>query len=267
MLALLAAAALTPMTYTFAADAKLGYDVEFGFSGYIPVMGGMEGTANVKLGFEVVGAKPDKDGNPAVTCELKFFQMTFNDADLPFTLDKVVEWFPKNTASITPQGKIIKNDLPDRPIPFRLPGIDVKRIPDITYLPIEFPVEGIEIGKEWTFKKGFGDADVTFTAKVTTLTDDVAEIEVKLTQSYDTLEDEAKSVVKEEKDAVERVHTDMSGTGKVTFDRKLAIVRSSTIDTNAVSRALDLVSKATTERKLKVTVKTTLRDKISPAWK
>ena len=252
-------AALTVISYAFPANPPVAYDVEFQFKGFIPVLGGRDGDADVKLGFEVAGATADADGNPRVTCDLKAFKLLFGDAEMPFTLEQVKEVFPKNASSITPQGKVLKNDTPDVDIPFRLPGVDVKKMPDLTFLPIEFPTEGVEIGKEWTFKKTFAGADVSYTAKVTELDDAHAEVELKLSQSYDTLEDEAKKVVKSEQEAVSRVHTDMTGTGKVTFDRKLGIVRSCTLESHSVAHVVDIQNKKESERKLDMTVRTTLR--------
>ena len=263
----LVAVALVPIAYGFQPSPAIGYDVEFEFSGFIPVMGGLDGNAKVGLGFEVAGAPAGKDKNPCVSCELKAFHLTVNDTEIPLPLDKVVEWFPKNTVAMTPQGKVLKTDLPDRDIPISLPGVDVKRMPDVSFLAVEFPAEGVEVGKEWSYRKAFGAGDVAYVAKAISLDDDRVEIELKLTQSYDTLEDEAKTVVKNEKDAVARVHTDMTGTGKATFDRKLGIVRAATIEGHSIGKVVDLQTKKETERKLTITVKTILRDRKAHPWK
>jgi hypothetical protein len=267
MLSVLVAVALTPIVYSFPKEAKVGYDVDFSFSGFIPVMGGLEGDAKVKLGFEVGAADQDKDGNARTTCELKAFKLTINDAEIPYGLQEVAKFFPKNTVTMTPQGKVLKTDVPDVKLPVRLPGLDVKRFPDVSFLPIEFPVEGIEVGKEWTYKKAFGDSDVSFTVKATVFADDKIEMDVKLAQAYDTFEDEAKNVVADERDAISKVHTDMAGTGKVTFDRKLGIIRASLMEGKSVSRAVDLQTRVETERKLTMTVKTALREKNAAPWK
>jgi len=258
MLALVAAS-LTAISYGFRPTPPLAYDVAFDLKGFLPLLGGLEGEAHVGLGFQVAGAPADTDGNPRVACELKAFKLSLDGDELPFTLDQVKDWFPPNASTITPQGKLVKNDLPDREVPFRLPGLDVKRLPDLSFLPVEFPIEGVEVGKEWTFKKAFGDTEVSYSAKVTVLDDAHADIELKLSQSYDTLEDVANKVVKTEQEAATRVHTDMTGTGKATFDRKLGVVRSCEIDAHSVGHAVDLKTKKESDRKLDMTVKTNLR--------
>lgn len=254
MLSLLVAAALVPVSYTLPPQKPAIYDVQVNFEGYMPVLGGQEGTAQVDLEFTALGVGPDKEGNPQAATELQGIKFSFNGAQLPLDLDKARFYFPKTTLSLTPQGRVLKTDAPDVALPIRLPGLDIKRIPDLTFLPIEFPKDGVEAGSQWSFTKAFGNSEVTYQLKATEVTDDQIQMDLQLSQSYDSLEDAAKSIPANPKDAISKVHTDMTGTGKATFDRKLGLIRLSSIDATAVSTVTPVEGGAPTQRTLKTKV-------------
>lgn len=250
MISLLISAALAPIAYGFGPSTKLSYDANVTFEGFIPILGGQEGKVEVAMGIAVDGLGSTEPRQLRAASEIKKFKIVFNGAELPLTLDNVKDYFPRTTIKLTPEGKIVATDAPDLTLPVKLPGLDAKRFPDITYLPIEFPEDGVEPGKTWSFKKSFGGSDVTYTCKAAELTDALLRIDVTIQQSYELLEDEAKQVVTTEKDAVARVKTELKGTGIVEFDRKLGVVRLFNADAKAVSKATDLKSKETSERVL-----------------
>ena len=165
MLSLIASAALIPVAYTLPPAKPATYSVQVSFDGYMPVLGGQEGTAQADLEFSVQGLAPDSQGNPQASTELQGLKFAFNGANLPLDIEKAKAYFPKTTLSITPQGKVLKTDAPNVSLPIRLPGLDIKRIPDLTFLPVEFPLNGIEAGGVWSFKKLFGDSEVDYELK------------------------------------------------------------------------------------------------------
>src|SRR5688500_6347386 len=123
MLALLAAVALVPVTYDFQPGVKANYKAEVMYDGFIPIMRGQEGKVQDSMDFVVVGLAPDDKKNPQATEELVDISVVFNGSKLPVGLEHVKDFFPKTTVSLTPQGKIVKNDAPDVDLPFRLPGL------------------------------------------------------------------------------------------------------------------------------------------------
>lgn len=258
MLTLLAAIALsykvpaTPLEYTMKVD----------FAGYIPVLGGQENAdCNVAMGFTVNSTSQDAEGNPRAVFDLTDVEIKFGGAPLPFDLDSVRPYFPKNTISHTPTGKILKTDAPDIQLPVRLPGLDVKRIPDITYMPIEFPAEGVEVGKAFEFKKKFGDSEVSY--KVTAVKQEGATLFLDLTmsQTYETMEDEAKNVTIKAEDAAARVKTTVEGKGTIQFDVERGVVVSSKVVADASSTVSSLKGEDLGKRNLKTTVQVDLRAK------
>ena len=241
---------LTPAEYRFEPKTDLTYDVKVSFDGFLSLLGGNEGKADVIMVVRVKGLAPEA-GEVRATNEISACEILFNGAKLPLTLDNVIDYFPKTTVSATAQGKITKNDAPNRNLPVRLPGLDVRRFPDITYLPIEFPADGISEGKSWTFSKVFGESELTYTCTPTAIRNDRALIGVKVRQEYEVLEDEGLEVVKREDDAVARVKTVMTGDGEVIFDLKQGIAAKVRMTNDAVSTAVNLKSNKATVRKLK----------------
>lgn len=255
MLPALAVTVLINVAYTLPVT-PITYRMKVDFAGYLPILGGQEDAeANVDMQFKVA-AKDGKDaeGNPQASSELTSFEVKFGGAPLPFDVENAKSFFPKNTISFTVAGKILKNDAPDIALPVRLPGLDVKRIPDITYMPIEFPAGGIEVGKAFQYSKKFGDSEVAYTITPTKLDGSTLTLDVAMSQTYETLEDEAKNVVTKEVDGFSKVKTDVKGKGTVTFDTGRGLVTSSHIVADADSTAVEIKSKKSTSRKLKTTL-------------
>jgi hypothetical protein len=248
---------LTPVVYRIP-DTPTPYALQVTFDGYIPILGGNEGKVDLSVGISVKAIAPESDGNQKAVTDVTDLKIIFNGATLPFGKDQVEKYFP-NTVTLTPQGKVVKNDAPNIDLPVQLPGLDVKRFPDITYLTVEFPAEGIELGKEWAYSRQFGPGNVDYTVRATSITDSSVEMDVTLKQRYDGKEDEAHNLVKDDKDAVADIHTEVEGGGHVSFDRKAALIRSSNITANAISTVTDRKAKTQTTRKLKTILAVTLK--------
>lgn len=258
---------LAPSIYGFAPDTRLDYDVKVLFDGFIPVLGGQEGKVEVQMGVKVDGLSPEQ-GNQRAASEIKRFKILFNGAELPLTLDNVQDYFPRTTISVTPYGRILKTDAPDLSLPVRLPGLDAKRFPDITYLPIEFPEsETLTKGTKWEFRKSFDGSDIVYTCEATKVDDAVVEVDLKMTQSYSVLENAAKEVVKDRQDAVASVDTKLDGSGRVIFDRKAGVVKAFSASATAVSNATDLKTKLESRRVLKTTLEVGLQEKVATQQK
>ncbi|MDR3687919.1 MAG: hypothetical protein P4L46_00975 [Fimbriimonas sp.] len=253
MLLTLAALAL----YSFPAGSKTTYDVNVSFDGYLPILGGRVGRAEVEMAVEAVGLTPSPEGNPRATNEIKTLQLTYNGAVMPFGVANVREFYPKATIEFTSHGKLVKTDVPDRQVPFRLPGLDSKRLQDITFLPIEFPAGEIETNHTFRFKKDFGGSPVEYDVTPTKIEGDRTELAIKLTQEYTDFED-ASHNSSDESAAQSKVVTKLSGEGSATFDMKRGLVESLAVSAAAVSEVTDLKSQATTERKLKTKLKVSL---------
>lgn len=242
-------AALATIGYSFPSDKALTYDVSVGFDGYIPVFGGQQGEVNVLLSYAVKG-EAEQEGKAAVSGDITAFEVIFNGAKMPFQLESVKQYFPRTTVLYAPNGSILKNDAPDLQLPVKLPGLDVKRFPDITYLPIEFPEAGIEQGTAWTYRKSFGDSTVTYTITPTSVNDERVEMDVSLDQEYASFEDSSRNPTLSEPDADYKISTVVKGMGKATFSRVQGVVESFQVTADATSQATEIKTGNKEDRKL-----------------
>lgn len=246
---ILALAFASTLQYGFAPGLAKTYTMKAEFTGFLPILGGNEGKVEVDIGFKLQG-NAGKDGNLSATSDISRFKIVFNEATLPLTTENVKEFFPKTTIVISPGGKLVSTDAPNLSLPVRLPGLDVKRFPDISYLAIEFPPTELSEGDTWTFSKSFGDTDVVFDCRLVALSETEAKIDLKMSQDYQVLEDLDKQVVKDEKDAFARVKTTMKGAGKAVFDRKLGLISTFEAKADAVSEVTELKSGKVSKRSL-----------------
>lgn len=251
---------MTALKIAFALPASgIQYDVNIQFDGYLPVLGGSEGKVNADIGLSVKGVDPDEKGQLRAVSDLTSLNLVWNGDKMPFTVDNIRPFFPKTTISYAPNGKILSTDAPDVQLPVRLPGLDVKRFPDITYLPIEFPEGGIEVGVPFKFQKKFGDSSVDYEATITSVKGATVSVAVKMTQAYETLEDEAKNLTTVEKDAFYKVTTKVEGSGTFEFDANRTILVKSKLVGVSESKATEVKSGKSSDRKLTTTLTVTLK--------
>ncbi len=259
MITALLALALTPAVYGLGPSQKLNYDVTLGFDGFLPVMGGNQGEVKVDMGIKVEGLAPkEKDLQAAST--LTGFSLSYNGAPLGLGVETVQEYVPRTVTRMTPAGKVVATDAPNRSLPVRLPGLDIKRLADITYLPLEFPEGGVSVGDVWSFSKAFADSPMKYDCRVVSIDGNRLKVGVKTTQEYENLEDEALQVVKDAKDACAKVKTTMAGAGEVEFDLVRGVVLKSHIKSDSTSISTDLKSGEATERKLTMTLDAKLKE-------
>lgn len=256
MIALLA---LVAFEYNFATSPTV-YAVDLGLDGFLPIIGGMEGKVDAKFKVSVTGGSKDADGNYKASNELTSFEIRLDDEKLPFTLDNVKQFFPKTTISYLPNGRVVKNDAPDLQLPVRLPGLDVKRLPETTYMPVEFPEGGYEIGKPFSYSKDFGDSKVFYTVTPERVEGNTLFVSLTMKQDFETLEDEAKSVTTKTEDAFWKVKTSTQGKGTATFDISAKALKEMKITADSTSVAKAVKGSEEENRKLKSTLRV-VRDK------
>jgi hypothetical protein len=235
--------------YAFSAGSVADYDVSVVFDGFLPVLGGNEGKAEIAMRVRVTGSGPVDPGVGAVS-EITAFDMAFNGAKLPLTLENVTDYFPRTTIVLTAQGKIVQNDAPDRRLPVRLPGLDVRRFPDITYVPIEFARAETAVGDDWTFERDFGGVPMRYSCHAASETEGLLRVDVRVEQEYAVLENDSLEVVQERSRAAREVRTKLVGEGFVLFDTGAGTVREADMRNVATSVATPLAGGEATQRRL-----------------
>lgn len=166
-------------------------------------------------------------------------------------------FFPKTTLSYSPEGKVLKNSAPDLQLPVRLPGLDVKRLPETIFMPVEFPAGGYELGKAFTYEKDFDDSKVHYTVTPQKLEGNTLSVLVTTKQEFEILEDEAKALTKNSEDAAWRVKTTANGKGTATFDVSGKFLKEMNLVADSESIASPLQGGSSETRKLKTTLKVT----------
>jgi hypothetical protein len=264
MITALAALVLSPVAYSLPSGANSTYYVRIGLDGFLPLLGGKEGKAQVDMTIDVQGLAADSQGNPKASSDITAFHLMFNGQEFPLDLESVKQYFPKNTISFTPQGHVLTNDAPDTALPVRLPGLDPKRFPDITYLPIEFPQTGVEEGKSWSFKKPFQGVDLNYTVTPTHVDEGEIDMKIDLTQHDESFEDSSHGLVDSQDKAEAKVVTDLTGGGTAVFDRKKDEIRTVAIKMDSKSTVTSLHTKQVENRSLTTNLDVSL-EKALPA--
>jgi peptidoglycan hydrolase-like protein with peptidoglycan-binding domain len=240
-------ALVSALTYRFPIGQPVTYQADMKFDGYLPILGIGQGKAEVKGTFEVVGKT-----ETSARAKLTAFTVTFNGEKVPIDLDDAQKYVPGGTFTYSPTGQVSSWDAPTVVAPIRVPGLDLKHLPEVLFLPIAFPPAGIDDGKSFTLSLslsgGKADYTVTLTGAGATNGADLTSFMFKVHQSYSDFEDDANQVVPE-RDAAAKVTTDVVGSGQGTFS-SVGRFTSFTIDDVATSAAMDLQSKKVTRRKL-----------------
>lgn len=231
-------------------EVPVRYQLLVRFEGSLPIFGGKEGVAEVTIGTSVRGLAPDGEGRFGAVSELTDVEAKWNGAKMPFTVDNVKPFFPKTTIRYSPLGRVLATDAPDKPFAVRLPGLDVKRFPELSYLPVEFRDGEIEVGSSWKFERKFNGFPVTYAVQVTAIEGDQLRLQVQLSQQARFFEDRGRNAV-EEKEGEFEVVSSLTGSGQIEFDLKRGLATQTRVEATTTDQVTETETKQTTTRKLK----------------
>lgn len=247
---LFASLVLAAGTYSLPEGRVLQYEMAVSLDGYLPIFGGQEAKAELALGVKVSGLSADAEGNARASSELTAVKVTFNGAEMPFGVANVQTYFPKTTISLSPLGKVLKSDAPTGSLPVRLPGLDIKRFPEISFLPLELPEGGLAEGKSWTFARTYNGVPMAYQAQVKGMKEGVAEVSVTVDQSATWFETASKQTAAAKEGAASEVKTRLTGKGSVFFDSARGMATKVDMELSATDEVTDLKSGQKKERKL-----------------
>lgn len=230
------------------------YETQMVFDGFLPLLGGNTGKTDVFLKVKTQGQT--SKGDQKASLELTDFKLSFEGMELPLDISDAKEYFPNTVVTFTPAGKVTHSTAPDKELPIKLPGLDIKRFPDLTFLPVEFPSQAIEAGSEWDFTRSYGGSDVKYRCTVSKVDGSLITVNLTFSQEFTVFENEALEIVTKKEDAVSSVTTNMQGTGTILFDLKLGAATSTTLTSESISKVKDLAGKLPDKtRNLKSSVK------------
>jgi hypothetical protein len=253
----------TILSYALLAGAKAKYQVNVSFDGYLPILGGRNATVEVAMTADVVGL-PTKGDALQAKSEVSAFEVKMNGAALPFTLANVQKFFPPTAIAFRPDGKVIETDAPDVEMPIRLPGLDAKRFPEISFLPLQLDPGTLELSREFTFDRSFGGSSVQYRLKPDTISDETITFCIVLNQSSDALETTQHIETREPERAKWKLQRSLSGTGTATFDRRLGAFQTVEVNAEELTKVQEIKTGVNSERRLRTRLQITrLKDPIS----
>lgn len=206
------------LVYAFSVGRIEQFDVNVKLKGWIPLFGGREGEANVDLIVKATGVDAKEAGDQAVLSEITSMKATAFGSTLPLNTNNVEQFFPKSTAQFRANGKVLSNDAPDIKLPVKLPGLDSKRLAEISYLPLELP-SGSET---YSFERNFSGVLVKYSVKSLGVVDGIASFDIKLSQSETGFEDNFGNAT-EQKEGIYATESTLVGSGSATWNLKRAL--------------------------------------------
>ena len=238
------------IVYQLAPGTVQNYAVNVRFSGYLPILGGRDANVQVKMGLTATGLPSEKPTELKSVSELNRFSVSMNDAELPFTLSNVKTFFPKTTISFLPSGVVQSTDAPDITMPVRLPGLDAKRLPEISYLPLQLPESLNPNDPPFHFERTFGGGVVKYELTVSKLDEKFIDYSIQLSQD---------SVVFESSQHIEQpsatgskweVHRHLKGSGTAKFNREVALFDFVEVNALEESEVREILTDVRTRRQL-----------------
>lgn len=241
---------LAGLAYSFAPNAEARYRLDVTMAGYLPVLGGRDGVAKLQIDFVVTGLAAD-DSLPRTEHRPLQFKAWLNDAPLPFNLENVSSFFPKAIVTFWPNGKVKSTTAPDKPLPASLPGLDLRRFAEMTYLPCEFPQSGAE---RWNFTREMGGWPMRFEARISGKNGTAVTVELTPSQKATGYEDTEHRPLKDSKGAEHKVDHTISGKGSFVFDSERGQVERLEMEAETVSEVRGITNDFAATRRLKTTV-------------
>jgi len=225
------------------------YSVEMAFEGFIPILGGQEGKAELQLGL-MVSNQPANGEHLVISTELTEAKLKWNGADLPIEFADFQEFLPKSNTELLANGKFVSTTAPVKDVPFKLPGLDAARMAELSAFPIEFPLGPVKPGDQWNFIKVLSGSEVAYRATLGLVTDSSATINFTTSQKYEVLENAAVEVVTDPADAEYKVSTESTGVGLMKFNREHMVLDSYELKSQITSKVVAISGGETTTRKM-----------------
>ncbi|MDX2064385.1 MAG: hypothetical protein SFX74_01450 [Fimbriimonadaceae bacterium] len=234
----------TLLTYRWAADQVSRYEIRVEFDGYLPIFGGRNATSNVQLELEVKG----KDAQ-SVTYRVTEFSMKLDETPMSFNAKNIQGFFPPADVTFAATGEVRETTAPKTKLPFRLPGLDPQRLPEISFAPIVFPSKPVNEGTAWTYEKVLNGAKTEYRVRVESLRDNEAVISGEIAQRTTFGEDASGAVVALEA-ASRTVQSETLGKATAVF----SIDEGKLVRAEIAATTQDVPSDGTPTRTLKTTI-------------
>jgi hypothetical protein len=241
--------------FGFKPGVSHSFDVAVNFDGYVPIFGGRNGKADVKMTVLAQGVKSSNGDLLAATSEITDITVNAFGSVLPLNKDNVSQFFPKGTAEFLPWGEVKTNTAPAVVMPAKLPGLDSQRLPEISFLPLELPMQEPTKGLRYSFKRLFNGNPMTYDVTVNSSGEKNVMLTFKLSQKETGFEDAYKNQTEDKAKAKFTTDLKLDGSGIAIFDIASGCFDQVELSMNAESEVKNIKTGAIANRNLKTTLK------------
>lgn len=244
--------------YDFPVNSETKFNVKVQFDGFIPLFGGRNGKADVSLVVKAASVLSQRADLQAVDSEIIELNAVAFGSALPLNKNNIGQFYPKATATFDRLGKVNFNSAPEVNMPVKLPGLDSKRLPEISYIPLILNSEAIMANKSYQFERTFNGAPLKYTVTPNTKNDHFITFDIAVTQQSSGFEDAYGNPAIEE-GAKSKLATNLTGTGTATFNLDKNMFDKVVVETKAETDVTVIKTGKSSKRNLKTTL-TIVRD-------
>jgi hypothetical protein len=261
MIALLTVLHLTHFkgsSYDFPKGSESKFNVKIQFDGFIPLFGGKIGKADVDMVVRALGVEPKQADMQSVDSEIVELKAVAFGSSLPLNKNNIGQFFPRAIATFDSSGDVKLNDAPEINMPVKLPGLDSKRLPEISYVPLTIDRQAAAGGTPFEFSRKFNGAVMKYKVTPSPQDEFKQEFTIEVSQDSNSFEDAYGNPIVEAM-AKTKVKTVLTGKGSATFNMEKRMFDKVIVETNADSDVTIIKTGKTSKRSLKTTL-TIVRD-------
>lgn len=252
---------LTPKpnpTYDFPVGSESKFNVKVQFDGFLPLFGGRVGKADVDMVVRATGVESKKSDLQSVDSEIIELKAVAFGSALPLNKNNIGQFFPRAIAVIETNGIVKQNDAPEVFMPVKLPGLDSRRLPEISYVPLVINRIAAGEGTPYEFTRTFNGSPMKY--KVTPGKQDEAkeEFTIEVSQETSGFEDTYGNP-SDETGAKSKLKTVLTGKGTATFNFEKRMFDKVVVETTSDTEVTVIKTSKSSKRSLKTTL-TIVRD-------
>lgn len=262
MIAFITALNLLPFkpdpSYNFPVGSEAKFNVKVQFDGFVPLFGGKVGKVDVDMVVRATGVASKKSDLQSVDSEIIDLKAVAFGSTLPLNKNNIGQFYPRAIAIVETNGTVMQNDAPAVMMPVKLPGLDSRRLPEISYVPLVINYEAALAGKPYEFVRTFNGSSMKYRVIPTVQNEQKEAFDIELSQVSSGFEDAYGNPVAEEV-AKSKIKTVLTGKGKAVFNFEKRMFDHVVVETTGDSDVTNIKTGKTSQRSLKTTL-TIVRD-------
>jgi hypothetical protein len=249
-------------SYDFPVGSETKFNVKVQFDGYLPLFGGKVGKADVDMIVRALGVESKKSDLQSVDSEITELKAVAFGSTLPLNKNNIGQFFPRAIAVIEMNGEVKKNDAPEVNMPVKLPGLDSRRLPEISYVPLVIDAAAAASGKSYEFKRTFNGSVMTYKVTPGKMDESKEDFTIEINQESESFEDAyGNPLIGEAVRSVAKSYlkTILTGKGTATFNFAKRMFDKVVVETTGDTVVTNIKTGKTSKRSLKTTL-TIVRD-------